>query len=326
MTVSIAPIREFLWVVKESALGTPMASPTAGTDSIFIHLVEGNSFDMTAKPLKIKLPYGGGFAVTRQTISDRYELKGNLKTKLYPSQAQMLLDWATTRITSVPAPWTTSEIIGDLASCSLFHGYTQNNTAFLKKQYGGCKVGSAGIEIGTEATVASLTMGLQAATVTAFGTNSGDPTTTLPTEADYPSGPYSFVGTAGLLSIASTRTNYSSLSIKFENKLDPQWYETAGLSTLGCYGRDSTLEAMIRLKPSPDDRIAYELLTAQAVSVGLVGGGHTLTLTYNGQNITDDYARDLALGKAFSAKLSLLNQWDPAANSGAGGDFSFAIA
>ena len=36
--------REFVWIVKESALGTLMTSPTAGTDSIYIRLVDGNSF------------------------------------------------------------------------------------------------------------------------------------------------------------------------------------------------------------------------------------------------------------------------------------------
>ena len=92
--------REFLWIVKESALGTLMTSPVAGTDSMYIRLVDGNSFSMYTKPVIEEIPYGGGFAVASEAISDHYECKGQLKTKLYPGQAQLLLDWASTRINS----------------------------------------------------------------------------------------------------------------------------------------------------------------------------------------------------------------------------------
>src|SRR3954471_13363187 len=114
--------REFLWIVKESALGTVMTSPVAGTDSIYIRLIDGNSFGMVAEPVIEEIPYGGGYAVTAEAVSDHYACKGQLKTKLYPSQAPLLLPWAVTRINDdQDAPWETTEPAGDLASCSVYH-------------------------------------------------------------------------------------------------------------------------------------------------------------------------------------------------------------
>src|SRR3954447_14001739 len=102
---------EFLWIVKESALGTVMTSPVAGTDSIYIRLSDGNSFGMVAEPVIEEIPYGGGFAVTAEAVSDHYGCKGQLKTKLYPGQAELLLALLTERVNAgQTAPWTTPEL------------------------------------------------------------------------------------------------------------------------------------------------------------------------------------------------------------------------
>ena len=84
--------REFLYIVQESAVNTPVASPTVGTNAIYIRLIDGNSFGMVAQPVIEEIPYGGGFAVTAEAISDHYECKGQLKTKLYPI-CQRLVIW-----------------------------------------------------------------------------------------------------------------------------------------------------------------------------------------------------------------------------------------
>src|SRR4051812_36817788 len=119
--------REFLWIVKESSLGTVMTSPTAGTDSIYIPLVDGNSFSMVAEPVIEEIPYGGGLAVAAEAISDHYGCKGQLKTKLYPSQAAMLLGLLMTRVDGAGAPWITSEPTGDLASVSIYHAVRRSD-------------------------------------------------------------------------------------------------------------------------------------------------------------------------------------------------------
>ena len=115
---------EFLYIVQESALNTPVASPASGllpAPPLLHPPIDGNSFGMVANPVIEEIPYGGGFAVTAEAISDHYECKGQLKSKLYPSQAAFLLGWATTRIDGSGDPWATTEPVGDLASCSIYH-------------------------------------------------------------------------------------------------------------------------------------------------------------------------------------------------------------
>jgi hypothetical protein len=78
------------------------------------------------------------------------------------------------------------------------------------------------------------------------------------------------------------------------------------------------------LKSSPDDRTAFEAITAQAVSVVLSNGvtGQNLTLQFNGQNTIKALPYDLPLNQAFMTKLSLKNRFDP----GASGDVSASFA
>src|SRR5262249_34384701 len=162
--------REYLLIVKESALNTPMASPVAGTDSIYIRLIEGNAFQMYAKPIIEKIPYGGGYAVTSEAISDHYSVEGSLRTKLYPTQAQLLLDWATTRINSGQTfPWTTTELPGDLASCTVYHAVRQSTGAYNLKQFSGVKVTNCRIEVSRDGTSAVLSLGLMGSKQVGFG-------------------------------------------------------------------------------------------------------------------------------------------------------------
>jgi hypothetical protein len=73
--------REFVWIIKESSLNTAMASPVAGTDSIYIRLTDGNAFTMVADTIIEEIPYGGGLAVCGEAIADKYSCKGALKTR-----------------------------------------------------------------------------------------------------------------------------------------------------------------------------------------------------------------------------------------------------
>src|SRR3954468_12180303 len=181
--------REFLWVVKESALGTVMTSPTAGTDSIYIRLIDGNSFGMVAEPVQEEIPYGGGFAVTAEIVSDHYACKGQLKTKLYPAQAAIMMAWCLTRITSGQTlPWVTTEPAGDLASCSVYHAVRRSDGTYRRKRFAGCKVAGARIEVSRQSTTAMLTLDLQASRSYGNGMDgSSDPDATefpAPAETD----------------------------------------------------------------------------------------------------------------------------------------------
>jgi hypothetical protein len=321
--------REFLYIVQESALGTPVTSPTIGTNSIFIRLVDGNAFYMVAEPVQQEIMYGGGLAKTAEIVSDHYQCQGTLKTNLYGSQALFLLDWAASEINSAQtSPWTTTELASDLASCSIYHGIRQADGTYLRKQFGGAKVSSFQIEVSRQSTIATVSLGLTACTQTAMGTLSGDPTTTpfpIPTEVEMPLAPYTFAQTAGNLSVGgAVRTQYSALTIAIQNALDGQWFESAGLSILNYHGRKSKLNADLYLKVTPDDRSAYEAATAQAASLVFQNGvtGQNLTLQFNGQNKITKLPYELPLNTAYLQKMELTNVVD----STAGNDFSFSFA
>jgi Phage tail tube protein len=313
--------REFLWIVKESALGTPKTSPTAGVDSIYIRLIDGNSFGMIAKPVIEEIPWGGGLAITGESVSDHYECKGQLKTKLYPSQAALLLGWALTRVDAVPNPWATTEPIGDLASCSVYHAVRRSDGTYRRKRFAGCKVSGAKIDVSRQSTTAMLTLDLLGCR--SYGNamdSSSDPDATAfpaPADTDYPSGPYTFKMTAGGITVASARTEYDSLAIAIQNVLDGRWFEQSYLQVNQFCGRASTLETELYLKASPDDRAAYEALTAQAVSAVFTNGvtNQNMTLQFNGQNTITDLPYNLPLNQAFMQKLSLKNRYDPSASN-----------
>jgi Phage tail tube protein len=327
--MSVTNAREYLLVVRESALNTPIMSPVLGTDMIYIRLADGNAFKMRAKPVIQKVSYGGGFAVAAEAISDHYAVEGTLDTLLYPAQAQLLLDWATTRINSAQtSPWTTTEVPGDLASCTVYHAIRQSTGAYNLKQFSGVKVTSAKIDVSREATIAKLSLGLMGSKQVGFGTETGDPTSTpfpAPAETSYPTGPYTFAMTAGQLSIGgSTRTGYASLGIDIKNAIDGQWFETSFRQVLQFLGRESQLSTKLFYKPSPNDGITFESLTAQAAEVTFQNGvtGQNLTINFNGQNTISDLPYDLPLDKVYMIDMTLDNRFDPSAP----GDFVFSLA
>ena len=322
--------REYLWIVKESALGTVMSSPTAGTDSIYIRLIDGNAFSMVAEPIIEDIPYGGGFAVQAEAVSDHYSCTGSLKTKLYPSQAPLLLAWGISRINSAQTtPWTTTEPAGDLASCSVYHAVRRSDGTYSLKRFAGCKVKGLRVEVSRQSTTAMLSLDLQASR--AYGCaadTTSDPTSgefAAPTEAQYPTAPFTFAQTAGTVTVGSTRTQYDSLAIAVQNALDGRWFETSYLSINQFNGRASTLDTDLYLKASPDDRSAFEAITAQTCSVEFNNGTNTTTFQFNGKNHITKLPYDLPLDKAFMTKLSLKNRWDPTALSGVGQDLSVAF-
>jgi hypothetical protein len=314
------PAREFLWIVKESSLGTVMTSPVAGIDSIYLRLIDGNSFSMVADPISEEIPYGGGFAVTAEAVSDHYACKGRLKTKLYPSQAPLLLALLASRINSdQSSPWTTTEPAGDLASISIYHAVQRPDGSYRRNRFAGVKATGGRIEVSRQSTTATLILDLQACR--SYGNamdGSPDPDATefpAPSELDYPAGPYTFKNTAGHVNVGSSRTQYESLSVAIENSLDGRWFESSYLTVNQFCGRASTLEAALYLKATPDDRTAYEAITAQTCSVGFNNGVNTCTINFHGKNHITKLPYDLPLNQAFMQKLVLKNRFDPGAAS-----------
>lgn len=320
---------EFLWIVKESAYGTPMASPVAGTDSVYVRLADSNSFGMVADPIFNETPYGGGLDTCADVTVDHFDVKGSLSTLLYPSQAALLLSWALTPInTGQTSPWTTTEPAQDLASCTVYHGIRRRDGTIKRHKYTGVKVAAATIACSRQAPRATLQLDLVASKEVGNPVDSSsDPTgTEFPEPADtaYPVGPYVFSNTAGLFKVGSFLSQYSDISFKVQNKLDPQWYENHWVSTCGYKGRAVTLDATVLLKASPDLRSGYLSLANQDVEVTFSDGvsGHTATkLDFNLKNYIARVPYDLPLGGEFWQKLSIKNRYDPA-----NGDFALTVS
>src|SRR3954471_20775684 len=214
--------REFVWIIKESALNTAMATPTAGTDSIYLRLTEGNSFSMAADTIIEEIPYGGGLAVCGEAIADKYSVKGTLKTRLYPAQQALLMDWGLSRINAAQTtPWTTTEPPGDLASCTVYHAIKLSDGTYRRKKFTGVKVDAVSIDVSSKSTSAMLTLTLTGCKALGHALDTtSDPDATefpAPAESAYPTAPYTFKHTSGGVKIGSIRTAYDSLSIKVDN-------------------------------------------------------------------------------------------------------------
>lgn len=310
--------REFLRITKESSYGTKKASPTAGVDVIVIRLAEGNSFTMRPKPRMTRVMYGGGLAIPALTVAGETGVAGTLQTKLCYSQALFLLNWGFTRINAgQTSPWTTTEPVGDLASVTIDHAIQRSDGTYKRKSYPGCKVAKPKIEGSREAQIVGLNYDVIAQKVVGNTFDaSTDPDATAfpaPAETDYPLDVVMFQHSAAGLKIdngGTARTGYESFSVEADNKLDARAYESRWLQFCRFLGRESKLMAKLALKASPDDRAAYEILTAQAVSLALTNGVNTITLDYKGNNVLDDVADDLPLDKLYEQGLTIFNQFE----------------
>lgn len=318
--------REFLYIVKESAYLTPIASPVLGTDAIYIRLDGSNNFTMRPKPNIQKIPHGGGLAITALEVASTMGLAGNLQTILYASQAQFLVQWAMQRInTGQTSPWTTTEPVGDLASCSVYHGIQRSDGSVKRRVYLGCKVTSLELSASEEQPVFRLNLGLSGSTPqgNAFD-GSSDPTSTVfpdPAETSYPSDIYLFTHAGGNLTIGSSRTQFGQLQLRVQNKMDARFFENRFVQVMRFLGRDSTLATKLYYKPSPDDRSSYESLTAQTASFELNNSVHTMTVDFHGQNRFDEVNDELPLDKVYDQNATVMNLWDTTA----GGDLAIAF-
>jgi hypothetical protein len=315
---------EALYIVKESAFGTVMASPVAGTDSMFIRLTDGNSFSMQPNPVMTTIPYGGGQAIDAEMLSDFSEVKGALTTKLYPTQCALLLNWALTRVNAgQTAPWTTTEPPGDLASVSCYHAFQRNDGTIKRQRYSGCKVNSLRLEASRGDVVWKATLDLTA--IKNIGNPvdaSADPDATefpLPGDADLPVGPYLFSHSSGGLLLGTgsgtVRSQYESLALAVTNSMDARPFESHWIQVNSFRGRKSTLDCELRLKVTPDDQTAYEALTANTCKLTLTSGARSVVIDYKGANKISKVDRNLPLDKIFTRRLTIANLYSSSAGT-----------
>lgn len=320
------PAREFLIVRQESALGTAVGSPVFGTNQVAIRLDGDNAFSMTMDPIDVRIPWGGGVAVPGTTLSGQVQCRGQLRTRLYASQAFLLLPWAMNKINAgQTAPWTTTELPDDLASCSVYHAYQYGNSVTVKRRrYTGVKVTGFTLAGSAQDQTWMLTMDLEG--VRAVGNafdSSSDPNATEfpePANTNYPQDAYLWRHLTFSLG-GSSRTECNSLTLTTRNGVDVQRFTDRFPQLIRVFGRDVTVDASILLKASPDDLGSFEALTALASSIVLNDATRTTTIQLNAQNRMLTLQRQLPIGGTYMYNLNLGGQFD----ASAGNDMSVTV-
>lgn len=334
--------REFLMIVIESSWGTAKSTPSLGTDKCYLRLDQGNAFSMEAEPVQSGIMFGGGLAVEAETVSDVVQCKGNFNFILYPGiWSNLLLNWAITPINSGrTTPWTTTDSagvnpVGDTASLSFYHAYMNESGTYRRTRYAGVKCDDWQLAASESGDGRIWRISGSCTGIRPVGNawdSSSDPDATefpAPADANYPTGPYTFghlaSGTGTVTLGSSSGTNRAAtcagLTIRARNKYAQNYFTSRFLGLNRFVGRESTCEANLRLKVSPNDRDSYRALTAQTVSVILDNGTNSATLTYNGNNVLRPWARDLPLDREYMQKLTFMNRY----SATAGGDISVTL-
>jgi tail tube protein len=322
--------REFLMAVEEGAYKTPAASPTiwatsttyglANAQAYYCRLDGGNAFSMRPRPVQVEVPYGGGVAVGAYRVADKLECKGRLKMKLSVAQAPFWLSWAGVRIAGGTAPWTTTEPNGDLASCSIYHAIQRSDGTFKRRVYLGCKVDAWTLACSEASTVCELDLEISASTPqgNAFDSSSDPSSGTFPSPLDtyFPSDPFVWIHTGGAVTIAgSARTAITELTVSSRNVLARSFYNQRFIGKLRWVGRKTTIATKLEYAASPDDRTAYEGLTAGTVSIGFNNGTHGFVLDCKAQNVMDPFEDDLPLDNLYWQSNTENNLWDNTAGT-----------
>jgi hypothetical protein len=321
--------REFIQITKESAFGVKKTTPVRGTDQIAIRLEDGNSYTPRANPVTVPVMYGGGYNVEVDTVSDKTEVKGTLKTGLCYSQANFLLGAALSKINSgQTAPWTTTEPPNQFASVWIDHAVWRDDLGTYKRTaYPGMKfdAGSLAVSEDGQRMMASFDLIGSKYQGNTFD-SSVDPTSTefpQPTDAEYPTDYVLFIhSNQALLIDAVAFLKYKSLNFSWQTNHVVDYFANRFVQQMRSWGRKLKLDSDVHLVASPDFRAAFQTLAAKAVSLAFTNTTNTLTFNFQGKARIEGLDDDLPLGTNYQRKLSLGSRFDTTA----GTDFAFTFA
>jgi hypothetical protein len=317
-------LKRSLCITQESAFGTyHSSSPVA----IYPRLDSADAFKVMTQPEFWQIMSGSGFAVPALFGSQVTGLAATLSFPLCYSHANFVLGWALQRINSgQTSPWTTSEIAGDLASCTLDYIWTNTTGTERTKRFLGAKVATLQLAASRDSPVMRCTLGLIASTPQGNSyDSSSDPTLTDPADTVFPTDPVLFQHLKAGLTIGNVaRSNFQSIGLGVTNRIRPYYDESRFASLIRSNGRTTKLTGSSRLKPTPDDRAAYESATVQgsANTVVFTNGTHTVTFTLNAQNYFDSISEQFPLDEEIYYSWSLSNLLDATATT----DFTYTYA
>ena len=312
-------VNEYLWLVQEGSYGTPVASPVVGTSQYLIPLVESNSADFNEDPTIVTTPFGGGEDTDAEAISDMQTVKASISTLGYASLAPFLLNAAATRVNAGQTlPWVTTEPVNDLASFSAYKNQRGRDGTWIPYAYAGCKVLSLNGTCSRQDPRLKLKLEVQAQKEYPNAKDSSAALTapTAPTDAQYPRGCYLFSQLSGGITFGTgTLARFSDLAFTLTNKLDPQWYESSWVQTLGCHGREATADMTLLLTATANMKAQYQAVTKQAFKIVFTSGANSLTIDFKGNVYIPKFKFDLSLGKEFMIKASFKGLYDVTAGT-----------
>lgn len=295
--------------------------------SLYVRLDQPDSFKVMTTPEFYTIMSGSGFAVPALYGSATTGLAAALQTPLHYSQASFLLGWALDRINSAQtAPWTTTEIAGDLASCTLDYIWTNVDGTERAKRFLGAKVVSCQLSGSRQSPVMRLSLGLVASTPQGNSYDASvDPTLTDPADTVFPTDPVLFQHLKGGLTLGNVaRSNFQSLTFATQNRVKAYFDESRFANLIRFNGRNTTVAGNSRLKATPNDRTTYESAGAltSVNSVVWTNGAHTITLTLNNNNYFSSLNEHFPLDEEIYYGWTAQNLLDATA----GTDFTFTFA
>jgi len=319
-------MRRFIRISQEAAFGV---FPTSSPVQIYVRLDTPDSFKVMHDPQFWEIMSGSGFAVPALFGSQVSALGMTLKVPLDYSQAAFLLGWCGLPINSAQtSPWTTAEIAGDLASCSIEEGWSNVDGTIRRKRNLGCKVVQWGLSSSKDAPVTYLNMSIIGSTPQGNAYDSStDPTAIqfpAPADSAFPTSPVLFQHLKSGLTVNNVaRSNFQSLNFSVTNRIKPYWDESRFANLIRFNGRTTTVGGSSRLKATPDDRTSYESAATMgsANTIEFNNGTHTITFTLNGQNYWGSIGEQFPLDEEIYFNWTLKNLLDTTATT----DWTFAV-
>lgn len=306
--------RQFALIVREEEYGVPASGATLGTDKFYLPITQSGALSLRDAPVIGKISHGGGYATNACAYSDQTQIQGQLQLPLYPGAfGKFLLDWGITQINAGrTTPWASTDPDflmpkGDLASCTIYHALEQPDGTFNRRKFTGVKVLSGSLGASRQSPVWSLSLQLQGAKAsTASAIDFPEPGPN-----DFPCGPYTFSDLEGGLKITSVRKSYGSVAFNWTNAMAPQWFESRYAQLIKFCGRQSSINANLYMKPSPDDESTWHALTSMSSEIKLDNGAYEIKIAMPNSR-WETLSPDLPLDNVFAWNGTLEGYWSNA--------------
>lgn len=276
----------------------------------WIRLAEDDAFSMQANPEKYMIKSADSLAETVQVGYNSIMVPGSLKTPFYPSQANLLLKWATTLIaSSAPATYRPNSVTLDY-----FDG--KEVQRFL-----GCLVNELSINVPATGP-AMLGFGL-----VAWKRDAASPTLTEPSAGSFPTElPYTLQNTSGALKSggSTARTNYASFAASFKNAIQTLKNESVNPNLIYA-GRAISYTWNPRDRVSSTDRASWRNNSNLANNevTFTVSGQNATKLNFNGKGNITEYRESRPMGDAAMVNMTVEAMYDAGASPT--GSFSYTI-